>query len=129
MNNVSLIGRVASDLKVVKTNEGKSILNFSLAVSKKYKKDEAFFLKCVSFGKQADVISTYVKKGDRLAVDGYLKNTEYETEKVKVYGNEIVVENFYFIQDRKKQGENIVNIQDNIEKLFGTNEFDEDCPF
>lgn len=77
MNRVNLVGRIANDLELRFTPNGKAVCQFSLAVKKPYKvkegeKDVDFF-RIVAWGKAAENLAQYNKKGYYLAVDGSLK--------------------------------------------------------
>lgn len=70
MNNINLLGRLTKDPELKKSSSDLLFCNFSLAVNKIGKKDEADFFNCVAFGKTAELIEKYCKKGNQLAVTG-----------------------------------------------------------
>ena len=107
MNNVVLIGRMAKDVELRKTNSGKAVASFSLAVSKDYKNEQgnydADFIDCVAFEGKAETISKYVHKGDKFAVIGQLTTRTYENkEGKKVKVTDVKVEKFDFIESKKQ---------------------------
>lgn len=72
MNQVTLLGRLTKDPEEVKGSKNKkSYSKFTLAVPR-VKKDETDFINCVAFEKTGELISKYVKKGNRLLVEGNL---------------------------------------------------------
>ena len=110
MNLVVLIGRMAKDVELRRTNSGKAVASFTLAVNKDFKNEQggydADFIDCVAFEQKAETISQYVHKGDRFAVLGQLATRSYENKegrKVKV--TEVKVTGFDFLEG-KKQTEN-----------------------
>jgi single-strand DNA-binding protein len=110
MNIVVQIGRVTKDVELRQTTSGKSAVEFSLAVKRDYKSAngeyESDFFNCVSFGKTAELISKYVKKGDQIAVDGKLQTRNYTNkEGRKIYVTEIRVDNVEFLQAKKQDQE------------------------
>ena len=110
MNQVTIIGRMTKDVEVRRTNSGKAVASFTLAVNKDYKNEQggydADFIDCVAFEQRAETISKYVHKGDRFAVVGKLATRTYETnEGKKVKVTEVKVEGFDFLES-KKQTEN-----------------------
>lgn len=79
MNQVVLIGRLTRDpeLRFVPST-GKAVANFTLAVNRVYSKDkEADFFRVVVWGKQAENVANYLKKGSQCAVTGSIQNNNY----------------------------------------------------
>ena len=79
VNLLFLIGNVGNDPEVRSTTGGVLIAKFSVATSWKYKGEERTdWHRCVAFGKLAEIVEQYVKKGDRVHVQG---RVEYNTTK------------------------------------------------
>ena len=72
INKATLLGRLTADPEINYTQAEPPVCvaRFTLAVTRKYKKDEADFIRCVSFGKLSEIIQKYVKKGDQICVAG-----------------------------------------------------------
>lgn len=107
MNNVVLIGRLTKDVELRRTNSGKAVASFTLAVNKDFKNEEgnydADFIDCVAFEPKAETISKYVHKGDKFGVIGQLATRSYETkEGKKVKVTEVKVEKFDFLENKKQ---------------------------
>ena len=107
MNCVNIIGRLTKDVELRRTNSGKAVASFTLAVNKDFKNDQggydADFIDCVAFEQKAETISKYVRKGDRFGVVGQLTTRSYETkEGKKVKVTEVKVEKFDFLEKRKE---------------------------
>lgn len=78
VNRVILIGRVGQDPIVRYTGEGMAIANISLATSTKIKgQEETQWHRLVFFGKLAEIVSEYVKKGVQIYVEGSIKYGKY----------------------------------------------------
>lgn len=106
MNHVSLIGRLANNLELkIGNNNNTAFLRFSIAVNNPFKKDEADFINCVAFNKTAELMDEYLKKGDRVALEGALRMNRYEANGEKRVSYEVVVEKVHFINDGKKEVE------------------------
>lgn len=72
MNSVALVGRLTRDVEL-KTVGEYQVAKFSLAVDAyKGKEKSAMFIDCQCWGKTAEVVDQYAKKGDRLGVEGSL---------------------------------------------------------
>ena len=101
MNKVMLIGRLTKDVQLREGNT--SVARFTMAVNRRTR-DEADFLPCVAFGRTAETIAKYVKKGHRLGVSGRLETGSYTNrEGQKVYTTDVIVEDFYFIEAKSAE--------------------------
>lgn len=82
MNKAILSGNVGADPQF-KATEKTNICNFRIAVNDKYKKDAPpQWFTVTAFGKSADFVNTYIKKGTRVLVEGKIQMEEY-TDKDK----------------------------------------------
>jgi len=98
MNKVVLAGRVGRDPETKKVGDDLTIAKFSLATSKKVKgEDVTEWHNIVVFGKRADVIAEYVKKGDFFTMSGEIRYRSWEGDDgQKKYMTEIHLEDFTF---------------------------------
>jgi single-strand DNA-binding protein len=106
MNKVELFGRMTADAELRSVGEnGTKVANFTLAVDRFGKKDETDFIRCVAWGKTAELVSTYVKKGRQLVVVGELRTGSYKIEKDGVeftqYTSEVNTNEVHFVNDGK----------------------------
>lgn len=125
MNTVFLIGRLTADPELRTTNSGKSVTTFTLAVPK-LKRTEADFFICVAWGMTAELITQYMRKGNRVAVMGRLSYHEYEANGVKREYSEIVVNDVEFLTERTKTEQNAPAAAPTIETF---DDLDDDIPF
>ena len=91
INKVVVIGRLTADPEIKFTPSGKGVCSFSLAVSK-FKKDETSFFNVVAWDKTAEYVSTYLKKGNLIAVEGRLDQRTWEKDGAKRSTVEIIAE-------------------------------------
>jgi len=78
MNNVQLIGRLGQEPESRQTNGSVTVVNASLAVSKRVKgQDQTTWVRLVFWDKVATIVSNYCKKGDQIAIVGELQTREY----------------------------------------------------
>lgn len=99
MNMVALIGRLTRDAEVTFTSGGMAIAKFSLAVNKRKKvgdswEDEAHFFGCTLFGKSAEAIEEWLKKGKQVAITGELRQSRWEQDgqnrsKIEIVANSV----------------------------------------
>lgn len=102
MNNLSIIGRLASDIDFRDAN-GTAVARFSLAVPRAYKTDkqpETDFFRVTAFGNSAVFLDKYFAKGQRIAITGHMQQDRYKDKD----GNNR--ENVVIIVDRAEFCEN-----------------------
>lgn len=120
MNNVNLIGRVATDV-----NTGNGVASSLLAVHRIYKsKDgqDSDFIPITLFGKQAENFAKMVEKGQMIGLDGRLKTSEYADQNgEKKYGWSVIVSHFYLLNsgkhDHKSDNENVYKVDEQLSNL------------
>lgn len=101
MNKVMLIGRLTKDV-LLKTGNT-SLARFTLAVNRRAK-NEADYISCVAFGRTAEVLDKYTKKGHRIGICGRLETGSYTNrEGQKVYTTDVIVEDFYFLESKQQE--------------------------
>ena len=104
MNKVILMGRLTRDPEVSSSTTGTTFARYSIAVDRKFKRDgepDADFFNCTSFGKQAEFVERYLKKGTKVVVSGRIQNDNYTNkEGQKVYGVRIMVEDIEFAESK-----------------------------
>lgn len=102
LNKVQLYGNLTRDPEMRSLPSGQAVANFAIATNRTYKdkngvkQEQTEFHNVVAFGRQAEVIGQYMKKGRPMFVEGRLQTRSWEAEGQKKYRTEIVVENFQF---------------------------------
>ncbi len=112
LNKVFLYGNLTRDPELKALPSGSQVANFGLATNRTYKdkngqKQEATeFHNIVAFGRTAEVIAQYCKKGRPIFVEGRITTRSWDDKESgkKNYRTEIVVENFQFGADGGKGG-------------------------
>ena len=109
MNKVILMGRLTRDPEVRYTQGDNSlcIANFTVAVDRRMGRNNqdggptADFIPCVVFGKQAEHVEKYYRKGLKTCLSGRIQTRNYTNrEGVKVYVTEVVVEDLEFAESK-----------------------------
>lgn len=103
MNKVILVGRTTKDIELrkIKGNKSKStvdtvVANFTLAVDDR-KSDETAFVNCVAWGKLAETLEQYIKRGMPVQLWGRLRTHDYEDKDGnRRFVTEVVAEGFEF---------------------------------
>lgn len=89
MNNVVLTGRLTTDPTVKVTQSGMKVCTFTLAVNKD--KDHTDFPQIVCFGKTAENLNIYQRKGSLIGVNGRLQTRTYDRQDgTKAYVTEVI---------------------------------------
>ena len=97
-NKVQLIGNLGMNPEIITLDSGKKLAKFSLATNESYKNtkgekvNDTQWHNLIAWGKTADIIDKYLKKGNEVAVEGKLTNRSYDDKDGnKRYITEIVV--------------------------------------
>ena len=104
LNKVTLIGNLGNDPEIRTTSNGSKVANFSLATTRQWnsasgeKQEKTEWHKCIAWNQGgkgtglADIVERYVKKGDKLYVEGRIEYRQFEDkEKQTRYVTEIRV--------------------------------------
>lgn len=104
VNKVILIGTLGRDPEARQTQSGALVVNLSVATSRKFKdiqgqvQEETEWHRISAFGKVAEIISQYLKKGHTVYFEGRLHTREYtDKEGIKRYQTEIICESMQML--------------------------------
>lgn len=125
-----LTGRVTKDIELKVTPTGKSVCSFSLAVERKFVQNGekvTDFINCQLWGKSAETLEKYVKKGMMIGIEGRIQTRKYTNQQGQtVYVTEVVAESFSFLE--KKQSNDQPQFND-FEDYGGFEVNDDNLPF
>ncbi|PIV31924.1 single-stranded DNA-binding protein [Candidatus Wolfebacteria bacterium CG02_land_8_20_14_3_00_37_12] len=102
LNKVFIIGNLTRDPELRSLPSGAAVVNFSIATNRVWKdqqgqkQEQVEFHNIVSFGRQAELINQYLKKGSMVLIEGRLQTRNWEKDGVKHYRTEIVAESVQF---------------------------------
>lgn len=105
MNDCKFSGRPTRDPEIRYTEETKpmTIARYTLAVDRRFKKEgaqQADFLNIVAFGKTAEFVEKYIKKGMKIIVECHAQSGSYEKDGKKVYFTEFVADAHEFCESK-----------------------------
>lgn len=105
MNKVLLVGRLTRDPELRTTPSGIAVTRFTIAVSQNYtnKNGErgADFINCSAWGRQADNISKYCRKGTLVSAEGRIRTSSYDAQDgTKRYTTEVVCDTVNFLSTK-----------------------------
>jgi single-strand DNA-binding protein len=110
LNKVFLMGNLTRDVELKKTPSNMSVANVGLAVNRQYRvndenREETTFVDCEAWGRTAEVMGQYLRKGRPVFVEGRLKLDQWQDRD----GNnrsklKVVIDNFQFVDSRSGEG-------------------------
>lgn len=102
INHIILVGRTTKKIELKQNKNGTNYVQFTLAVNRPYKDEQADFINCVAWNKTAETIAQYVSKGTMIGIEGRLQVRNYENEAgVRQYISEVLVNRFTFLESKK----------------------------
>jgi len=115
LNKAFIIGRLTRDPERRQLPSGGSVVNFGMATNRYYttqqgeKREDTEFHNIVVFGKMAETIATYSKKGSELYIEGRIQTRSWEVEGEKRFRTEVVAERVSFGNKIKKEEEDLTD--------------------
>lgn len=106
MNKAILMGRLTRnpDIRYTQGEKPVCIARYTLAVDRRFKRDgeqEADFISCVAFGRQAEFAEKYLQKGTKIVISGRIQTGSYTNrEGARIYTTDIVVEEQDFAESK-----------------------------
>lgn len=115
MNKVILMGRLVKDPEIKQTQSGVAVARFSIAVNREFKNQqgeyEADFIDCEAWRGTAEFVGRYFSKGSMIAVEGSMRNNNYEKDGIKHYGIKVVIDHAHFCGGKNENGSGQQNTQ------------------
>ena len=108
INSAILLGRITKDLELKSTQNGTSVLQFTVAVDRDFVKQgeerQADFINCVAFKQTAEFISKFFSKGRMIAVEGRLQTRSYDDKNgTKHNVTEVIINKASFTGEKVEQ--------------------------
>ena len=143
MNKVQLVGRLTRDpeIRYSQGENATATARFSVAVNRRFKNSEgnydADFINCVAFGKSAEFVEKYFKKGMAIGLTGRIQTGNYtKKDGQKVYTTDVVVEETEFVESKGASSADNSNNSRPAPSAANNNDFmsipdgiDEELPF
>lgn len=142
MNKYIAVGHICKDIEVRYTSNQKPVISNSIAVRNDFKNSkgeyDSEFVNIVVWNSQAEYLSKYAKKGDKVLIEGRLTNRSYDkTDGTKGYVTEIICDKVEILGSKKENTEGQAPTEEREEpvsdpyKDFGSEVHltDDDLPF
>ena len=100
------MGRLTADPEITSTTGGTNVANYTLAVDRRIYKEgqqKTDFFKCVSFGKQADFVQNYLKKGVKIVLAGEMRLDLVQKDGKNVVYPKVSVSEIEFAESKKSE--------------------------
>ena len=128
-NKVILMGNLTRDPELRQTQSGTSVLGASVAVNESYtsadgsKRDNTSFIELTAFGKTAENISKFFRKGDPILIEGRLKQESWNDKQSGQARSKLVVivEKFEFVKSREAANATTGGAQDGSQRSTQAN--------
>ena len=125
MNKVLLIGRLTKDPEIRHTQNGATVVSYTLAVNRRVQtpgQPDADFISCVAWNKTADLMAQYLHKGSLIGVEGRIQTRSYDNQYGnRVYVTEVMTESIQFLEP-KNAGKQNAGYQSNNTVGYDPNE-------
>lgn len=106
LNSVTLIGRMTRDPELRYTTNGTAVCRFSLAVNRRFNREETDFIDCVCWKGLAENVANYTAKGSLVGVKGSIETNPYETKDgQKRKAVEVNCDQVVFLDRKKEDGQ------------------------
>ena len=109
INKAIILGNLGKDPEVKYMPNGTAVANFSIATSETWKdkaggesQEKTEWHNCVAFGRLAEIIEQYVKKGSKVYCEGKIQTRSWEKDGVKRYTTEINVNELQMLDSREQ---------------------------
>ena len=103
MNLVILTGRLVRKPELKYSASGTAYCRFTIAVNRAFDKEKSDFISCTAFGKTAELVGEYLRKGSLTGVQGRLEQSEYEKDGKKEYKTGVTVDKIEFLESKKEE--------------------------
>ncbi|ERT40122.1 single-stranded DNA-binding protein [Fusobacterium nucleatum] len=120
MNLVVLNGRLTRDPELKFGQSGKAYSRFSIAVDRPFQSSAdknsqtADFINCVAFGKTAEFIGEYFRKGRKILLNGRLQMSQYESEGKKITTYVVIADSVEFGEAKASSGSTASKSTNNV---------------
>ncbi|MBU1019138.1 MAG: single-stranded DNA-binding protein [Patescibacteria group bacterium] len=108
VNKVILIGNLTRDVELKETQGGQKIATFGIATNREWvtsdgeKHESVEFTECVAWSKLAEICEKFLKKGNLIYAEGYLKTRSWDLpDGTRKHRTEVVVEDMVMLEKRK----------------------------
>ena len=128
LNRIIVMGRLVRDPELRRSQSGKAVTSFTVAVDRPGVKDKTDFIDCVAWEKKAEFVSRYFRKGQRIEVSGVITTRTYEKDGQKRKATELRCDQVFFGDSKPEDGRPVPQLSggDTFQEMM---DGDDDLPF
>ena len=102
LNKITIMGRLTKEPELRKTQSGKSVASFTVAVDRDFDRNTTDFFSCVAWGNTAEFVSKYFHKGTLAVVAGEMQSQHWTDKDGSNHTSwNVNVSNIYFGESKK----------------------------
>lgn len=113
INTVVLVGRLTKDPVQKMTAQGKPVVAFTVAVN--VNRDTAEYISCRAYGKTAELLVQYCKKGSQIGLNGSVHAFTTDKDGQKQYHQEVLVNSIEFLSPREQKPQETEEVPEYID--------------
>ena len=118
LNRITIMGRMTKDPELRRTNSGKAVTSFTLAVDRDFEKGKTDFIECVAWGNTAEFVSKYFSKGRMVVASGRLQLRDWtDKDGNKRKTAEVVTDNVYFGDSKNNTEQQFAEVEEDDSDL------------
>jgi single-strand DNA-binding protein len=129
VNKVILLGNMGGDSEIRQMSNGEKVISFSMATTESWrdklsqeKKEQTEWHRIVVYGKLAEIVSKYAKKGSQLYIEGRLRTRKWvDQNQINRFTTEIVASEIHILANRNSFSDNIEDesiLDNSMEQIF-----------
>lgn len=139
-NSITLVGNITRDIELRSLPSGTSVCEVGIATNRKYynknkeqTEEEVCFVDCTAFGKTAEIIEKYLRKGSQVLFQGRLAQDTWDDKETgaKRSKHKVIIENMTMLgkgeggQSNRSTADSFYDNPDSGQ----SDQLDDDCPF
>lgn len=135
INRVNITGNLTRDPELRTTPNGMAVLTIGMAVNDRRRnnqtgewEDYANYVNCIVFGKRAEALASHLSKGSKVAIEGKLHYSQWESDGQKRSKLEVIIDEIEFMSQRGSEVAHTAPVQP-AQPVVDASVYDPDIPF
>ena len=136
VNRAFIIGNLGQDPNMRYMSSGSAVANISIATTEAWKdkqtgekKERTEWHRVAAFGRLAEIMGEYLRKGSQVYIEGKLRTRKYDKDGQTHYSTEIIADQMQMLGSRQGQSQSAPSSQPAAPPQSNSDDFDDDVPF
>ena len=136
VNKAIVVGNLGQDPETRYMPSGTAVTNLSVATNESWKdkqtgekKERTEWHRVSAFGRLAEIMAEYLRKGSQVYIEGKLRTNKYDKDGQTHYSTEIIADQMQMLGSRQGQSESVPSSRPAAPPQSNTEDFDDDIPF